>query len=498
MKEKVVRISILLLFFLLFVYRGLVLLDPDFGWHIQMGRIILSTGIPKTDPFSYSMPSYPFVDHEWLTNVFMAIGYEKISMIGLAIIFSLLTIIAVATITRWLSTPETKLFFVLSITLLFPFAGVRTQVITWFFFSLFLTISFQQRWKKYKYILPFLMLLWVNMHGGFAIGIVSLFIILIARSVTERKVQIADVMIFLLCCLATFLNPYGHRIWWEVWMQMSDSSLHWTISEWLPVFVTPIDIGLLFFFAFSLAQMVITGKKYTMDELLLYGGLLIAGLSSIRQIPLWILVANILLLKSYSVLQQEASRYRYGAQRFQQLSRILGIMILSVTILQVVFSLINIQGALQDTIYPKKAVKLLQTKLPHGNIFSIYNWGGYLIWQLPQKKDYIDGRMPSWRWNASLPHETNYAFQEYQRIGDGKIPIQALVAKYGITTFLLPTEKKTQKRISYFASIVNNLDQLFSANKQKHAYNLQKTLLMDGFTKIYTDSVATIYSTERQ
>src|SRR3990172_11624222 len=59
-------------FVIVFWIRGIMLLDPDFGWHLRMVELILQNGISKTDPFSYTMPSYPFVDHEWLTNVVMS------------------------------------------------------------------------------------------------------------------------------------------------------------------------------------------------------------------------------------------------------------------------------------------------------------------------------------------------------------------------------------------------------------------------------------------
>jgi len=31
-----------------------------------------------------------------------------------------------------------------------------------------------------------------------------------------------------------------------------------------------------------------------------------------------------------------------------------------------------------------------------GNIFNRYEWGGFLIWQLPEYKVFVDGRMPAW------------------------------------------------------------------------------------------------------
>src|SRR3972149_5262151 len=83
-----------------FWLRGYWMLDPDFGWHVRMGEVILESGIPLTDPFSYTMAAFPFVDHEWLTNVLMYLGYRSIGMVGLAAVFATLAVAALAVAVR--------------------------------------------------------------------------------------------------------------------------------------------------------------------------------------------------------------------------------------------------------------------------------------------------------------------------------------------------------------------------------------------------------------
>jgi len=49
--------------------------------------------------------------------------------------------------------------------------------------------------------------------------------------------------------------------------------------------------------------------------------------------------------------------------------------------------------------YPTTAVTYLKNTLDSRdgrNIFNWYGWGGYLIWQLPEYKTFIDGRMAVW------------------------------------------------------------------------------------------------------
>ncbi|MBM4402075.1 MAG: hypothetical protein FJ044_02425, partial [Candidatus Cloacimonetes bacterium] len=46
---------------------------------------------------------------------------------------------------------------------------------------------------------------------------------------------------------------------------------------------------------------------------------------------------------------------------------------------------------------PYQAVEFLKKQNASGNIFNRYEWGGFLIWQLPSQKIFVDGRMPAWR-----------------------------------------------------------------------------------------------------
>src|SRR3989344_6271831 len=55
-------------------------LDPDFGWHIRTGELILERGVPYQDWYSYTMPDFAWIDHEWLMDVIM---YKIYSFSGL-------------------------------------------------------------------------------------------------------------------------------------------------------------------------------------------------------------------------------------------------------------------------------------------------------------------------------------------------------------------------------------------------------------------------------
>jgi hypothetical protein len=43
--------------------------------------------------------------------------------------------------------------------------------------------------------------------------------------------------------------------------------------------------------------------------------------------------------------------------------------------------------------YPTGIVPYLKTHPPQGNVLNLYLWGGYLAWQTPEMKDFVDSRV---------------------------------------------------------------------------------------------------------
>src|SRR5258708_1095243 len=109
MRLRVFLGGLFIFLFAFFVLHAMVTQDPDFGWHIQFGRLITTTGtIPLTDQYSYTMPSYHFVDHEWGMDVLLAFFYDRFGRWPLIIGFSLigvctLLVISIGTNLRWVA-----------------------------------------------------------------------------------------------------------------------------------------------------------------------------------------------------------------------------------------------------------------------------------------------------------------------------------------------------------------------------------------------------------
>lgn len=489
------QVGIFSLIFFLFLFRGYVTQDPDFGWHIQAGNYILKHGIEITDPFSYSMPSYPFVDHEWLTNLLWALLFTTFGIMPLFILYSFLAIGSLFLVTqvikekKWIVLP----LFLASGTLL-DFVGVRTQVLTWFFLSLLLYVLLQKKlWEKWRVFLPVLFLFWANMHGGFGIGLGVLFIVLVGRCIEERKQIREKLLIAIVCTGVTLINPFGIRLWWEFWMQLSDSHLRWSIAEWLPaIYFT--NLAFWIYFITSLMFVVRYWKKYTRTDLFLYFFFLMTGLSSMRNIPIWILVSFSLTVKGFSLFAAEAESYEYGRKRFAIAYKGFFIIAACLFLPQLASFFYGVYLTRNEDAYPMQAVIYLQKYLPTQQIFSSYNWGGYLIWKLPEKKVFIDGRMPSWRWHADKKNESNYAFDEYGKVLAGQIPFSAFAAKYHIDTLLISPADLVKPEMKIFGIPIanNSILQKLVAQSDSFYRVVQQSKKM-GWKEVYHDKTAIIY-----
>lgn len=481
------------LIFLSFSFYGVRNLDPDFGWHVRMGELISTSGIPKTDPFSYSMPSFPFVDHEWLTNVVLAKLYPIVGHLGLAIIFSFIALSALLISLKTIK--ETFVFknfnfylksglFLLASGTVFPFFGVRPQVISWLFLAILLKIvSDPVFWAKWRFVLPFFFIVWANLHGGFALGIFTLFFVMCLR-LFQKVLQWQDFLAVFFCLIATFITPYGARLWGEVFMQLSDGGLRFKIAEWTPAFL---NINFPFMALASLSFLILFRYRKTIsfEKISLYTVFLLAAISSQRHVPLWAILSLPLMFEGLGLLYQQIRAIKDGSVRFNKVANFLFIGSL---LLFVVQSLIFITpGSLAEkNFYPAKAVDFLKDNLSEGQVFSNYNWGGYLIWKLPGKRVFIDGRMPSWRWRKNAPTESANAMEDYEKILKGETPFSEVEKKYNITTVLFPSRRPPNP----FERLESKLWELLG---KKTNNDFLGELVKNGWQKIYEDKTAVIY-----
>src|SRR3984893_14369359 len=95
------------------------LADPDIGWHIQTGELILEThSLPRTDPFSSTMKGQPWFAWEWLYEILLGILHWACGLNGVVWLCALLVAAIFALLLSQLLQRGTGLLLAIALMLL--------------------------------------------------------------------------------------------------------------------------------------------------------------------------------------------------------------------------------------------------------------------------------------------------------------------------------------------------------------------------------------------
>jgi len=254
------------------------------------------------------------------------------------------------------------------------------------------------------------MVLWVNLHGGFFIGLLLigltiLGIVLDAWAAGEKlsaqwpRLRMLG-LVFIGCALAVLLNPYGAQIYISpIRVLQSPVFLDLVVDFLSPNFHLSESRPLMILILLTIAALALSPKRVKPSELLLFLTTLYATLKSQRNTAIFALVAAPLMADYFQYWLDSTSFGRsFGKASKPATSRapiLLGILMLvplvafAVKLRAVVYA----PPKQQDLKVPVNAVEYLKQQKLTGNTFTFPNvWGAYVIWQLPSNPVYIDGR----------------------------------------------------------------------------------------------------------
>ena len=398
----------------LFTMAARAMADPDAWWHLRTGQLILqSHGVFHSDPFSFTRFGQPWVNHEWLSDVLLFSIYRVAGMGGLIVAFAAVIAAAyllvfarcagrpylAALMTLWGAVASASTW------------GVRPQMISLLLAAVFLLLleGSEQRPSLLWWTAP-LMLLWVNLHGGYPIGLVSVGLFLagevLEAGIREKPWQHslprlkALAMAFLLCLALVGLNPYGWQIYLYPFETLHSVAMQRFIQEWFsPNFHDPASLPFLFMLLALIAGLALSPRRPRLRTLLLLLVTIPAGLRAVRHVPILALVlVPVLADLGEAWLQQGGATRLLKKPLAVQTSRTLAINFL-VLISFAVFTVIRVrhvvshQAETEARNFPAAAVAFMEHEHPPAPIMNHYNWGGYLIWKLyPQYQVFLDGR----------------------------------------------------------------------------------------------------------
>jgi hypothetical protein len=388
--------------------------DPDVWWHLRTGELIVQThSVPHTDPYSFTRSGQPWVNHEWLSDVLIFGLYRLAGWGGLIIAFG--AIIAATYLLMFLRCPGspyvTGVFAVWGAAASAPVWGVRPQVLSLLLASIFLLIlELSDRHPNALWWTAPLMLLWVNLHAGYALGIVLLMLFLMGSALdvafgleewSKARPRLGRLALVTVACLAAVpLNPNGARMYWYPLETLRSVAMQTYIDEWAsPNFHQAKHLPLLLMLLATMVTLAFSPRRVRARELVLLLVTMYAALRSVRHVPIFVLVAVPMLTGLTQGWLEEHGMAKRLAMRLTPagLRRLLANAIMLAAF--VIFSLVRVRGVIgrqaetEAQKFPAAAVAFISSERPPGPILNHYDWGGYLIWKLyPDYRVYVDGR----------------------------------------------------------------------------------------------------------
>lgn len=418
--KKYLPILPIILFLSLFLFYLLPPVDPDLGWHLRYGQYIFQNHrVMRENEIGFFLPHYQWPQSYSLYQLTLFLIYRLGSFWGIAISGAL---VSAAIFTPFIFLKKLNPWLILIIPMMIFFLapvtslGYRSQLWSVLGCSLLYWFLIQEKpfSKKYLFLFPLAFALWTNLHGGFVLGL-ALIAIALGEAVLQKNFARAKFLGLILATsfLATFLNPFGGKIYQEI-IRHSWYPLNKLIAEWTPP--GRIHFAALSFISILIALIlgadslsknrpqakIIPRKKHFL--FLLVSGVFFTflGLKARRHLPFFGLAAANFFLASFP------------SPRLLKKGKI-GIILLSLSFILIrVFHWpqIDPQGRFicqSKVSQPCAAVAFLKEN-PHlcHRLYHAYEWGGFLDWQLPNIKTFVDGRMPAWPTPAGKSPYTIY------------------------------------------------------------------------------------------
>jgi hypothetical protein len=254
--------------------------------------------------------------------------------------------------------------------------------------------------------LPLLVLLWVNLHGSYILGLAFIGIYIAADlidaaaaalkekkrlSIPKRSLSLLAALFF--SALAALVNPNGISILLYPFQTINDTSISSFILEWAsPDFHVVGAIPLLVMILLLLGLALKSGKRISTVNLLLCLVFGFAVLHAVKQVTYFALVTVPVLAELVSSVIPMRNQPIPTGNLFRWVALVLLIGCVFVA-WQGIAQLNDKQQQAEELYFPKSAVDWVAENKPEGNVFNAYPYGGYMIWRLyPEYKVYIDGR----------------------------------------------------------------------------------------------------------
>jgi hypothetical protein len=397
--------------------------DSDTWWHLRAGAwMVEQRQLLTSDPFSLTRMGEPWIYPGWLAQLGLYGAYAAAGHMGLGLLTAAAVLAAFAFQWRTLDVPPLFRAFVVILAAMTSavYWSARPQIFSFALAGAFVWALERERAgaPRRVWILPPLMALWANLHGGFAIGLMLIGAYLSAAVLEAglppllgrmawgasweahrpRLARLTGALV--LSAAAVCVNPHGPALLAYPFKTVSIGVLQDYIQEWQsPNFHRAEVQPFLWMLLLTLAAFGLSGRRARADELVTVGAFAALALLAGRNIALFALAAAPALARhGYAVLQPFFEHAARAPQVPERRARWVNLMLLALAALAaglkiaLPFRAETLDRALRAGA-PIEAVGWIESHRPTGALFNSYNWGGYVVWALhPDYPSFVDGR----------------------------------------------------------------------------------------------------------
>jgi hypothetical protein len=430
------RFATFLLFLAIGTAASLMPAQSDTFWQLRAGQAMVATGrILLEDTFTHTVRGAYWPNHEWLSQVTFYL-LHALGGFPLLTAFAALLVVLSWTCVWKLMAGAAAVRLTLVLVLVVPSArlwSLRPQLVSLLLLSLTLLLVQRGRTR----LLPVIFVVWSNFHGGVMLGLAALGGALAGEVWADRKRLGSAALTLALCAGAVCVTPLGITVWTEI-PHMLERLDAYGVAEWQTASLTdPVNVP---FWAAALALVVLTIVKlrtFDRDTALLVGSALALvplAIESSRNISSFLLIAGpalsrlMLLVTDWAPQRRRRERYAINA----------GVTALASTACVTTIAIAWAHPFARLNWAPVSASVVSQVSSCPGNIYNLYDNGGYLVWFVPGKPVFMDSRQDP------FPRELVTAQIDAERTGR----YEALFAKYDVACAAVPPYSRVGKGLT--------------------------------------------------
>lgn len=426
--------------------------DPDLFMNLFSARDMLAAGgLPAVDTHSFAREALPWTDYEWGARIIQygvhgAAGGPGLVLLRVVQVLLAAGALLLAARRAGASAPAAALALAISWWAVAHFFLIRARTFSFVAMAVLIWLLVEHRrgsrWAVW--LIPPLILVWVNLHGAYLLGLgmIGLAVLdaLVPRAGGEAvrtgwwKLAVATVIAGLL----TFVHPEGGGVLAAVARTITGSAGA-TISEWQPLWAHPLSASFSYIALLPVAAVVALWRAVRRRDLLWPGLLMVLGIETVLHVRFGALLGLALTVPLALELHALLQTLRL-AVRGTITWATAGVLAASLIAVPLAWGHRDLHLRMDPDWSPVAAVHFLQANDIEGDILCEFDWGAYLIWELPAARVFIDGR-----WDTVYPPEVNEEWTTFATFADGW---EAVLADSGATAVLLRTGRGAEAPIA--------------------------------------------------